>query len=169
MKKQILKGIVVFLIVWILQAFLNGLIPAGMMVPNVILCMTIALIHVYGDDIRWMAIGLIAALCMDMWNGLFVGIGMCALLAAEIVILILRHFIDYDNVLFSAGISTVTIFVYYTVYFVLAKAKGSFYSYGYAIKYILIELVMNVIIFMIIYLFLMKHERKVNKRNWYNR
>lgn len=150
------KGFIAFLAAFILQPFLFNLFPGLGVTPNLILCLTAALTYIYDDNVAWMALGAGFALAMDIVSGPFVGIGMLSIIIAEVLILIFKHFFNVENFVNSLVFSLLITWVYETIYWVISVIAGSPYGYLYALKTMALQILFNAIIFMIIYLVMIR-------------
>lgn len=150
------KGLIAYLVAFILQPFLYNLFPGIDATPNLILCLTAVLVFIYEDNVPWMAFGVGFALAMDFAYGLYIGIGMMTMIIVILAIMVFKHFFNVENLLNSVILSVVITWVYATVYWLIAFIGGSPYTYWYALKSLPWQLVFNAIIFMLIYLVMIR-------------
>lgn len=150
------KGFLVFLAAFLLQPFLNNLFPGFEIIPNLVLCLAAALTYIYEDNVAWMALGAGFTLAMDITGGLYIGIGMLSIIIVEVLIVVFKHFFNVDNLVNSIVLSVLVTWVYQSVYWIISALAGSQYGYLYAMKSILWQVLFNAVIFMIIYLIMIR-------------
>ncbi|MCI2196742.1 MAG: hypothetical protein LKK51_01550 [Eubacterium sp.] len=160
------KGIIAFTAALVLQPFLHSLFP-GIQTPNIILMLTAALTMVYADNLLWMVMGMIYALLEDAVFGLFLGIGMVSTFGVILLILFTRHLFNSRSALVALIVSILVTLVYSLLYWGLAHAASSPYSFMTALKTMPEQIAENTIVFMLIYWRLSVDEHKRNKKNWY--
>jgi hypothetical protein len=164
MKNNVRNGLITFSAAFILQPFIHNLIPLRGWTPNLILCLAAALICATEESGIWLAFGMLFALFSDFAFGLYTGIGMGAILAALTILILLKHVLVEANVLMAALMSVMTTWVYNFVYWLLAKAAGNTARLLTMAEMTMIQMVVNLVFFMIIYLIVSRLILK--KRKW---
>lgn len=164
MMNNVRNGLITFSAAFILQPFIHNLIPLRGWTPNLVLCLAAALICATEESGIWLAFGMLFALFSDFVFGLYTGIGMGAILVSLTILILLKHFLVEANVLMAALMSVMTTWVYNFVYWLLAKAAGNMARLSAMAEMTIIQTVVNLLFFMIIYVVVSRWIHK--KRKW---
>ncbi len=156
-----------YLAAFLLQPFLQNLIPSIGENLNLILCFSVMLIFVGEDPVPGIVFGSIFSLLNDLFYGLYAGPGALSLALCGMIVYGLKYFAHVENflnaIIFMAG-STV---LYITFYWGIYAAIGTTYSYGYALSHSLLQIVFNSIVGLGIYLVLIEKEKKRRRDRYY--
>ena len=164
MMNNVRNGLITFSAAFVLQPFIHNLIPLRGWTPNLILCLAAALICATEESGIWLAFGMLYALFCDFAFGLYTGIGMGTMLVTLTILILLKHVLVEANALMAALMSVMTTWVYNFVYWLLARAAGNGARFLTMTRMTLIQMIFNLIFFMIIYGIVSSRIRK--KRKW---
>lgn len=156
------QGFLIYLAGFLIQPFLYNLAPGLKIVPNLILCFTVVLTLLY-DDMNGLFFGTVFGLLIDICYGLYVGPGAFAIALIGIGTLILKEFINVENIIVLIIVSIISTWAYLSIYWLIYFIVGSPYGYGSAMAVFpwqgLFNLVVMVIMYMIFIKKVIKHRR----------
>ena len=154
----------VYLAAFLLQPFLQNLVPIIGNNVNLVLCLTVMLVFIDEDPGQGIFFGSIATLFTDLFYGAYTGPGVLAIALTGIAVYVLKYFVHVENfanaILFMIG----TTLLYASLYWGIYAMIGTTYSYGYAISHIGLQFVMNTLVGLCAYFILLRkaiqHKRK---------
>ena len=162
------QAFLLYLAAFFLQPFLQNLIPILGNQVNLLLCLTVVLTFVYDDILAGILFGFFFGVFSDMVSGIFLGPGVLALSITGIVVLILREFINIENIFNALFVILFSTWLHASIYWGIYYILESPYSYFYAMKSLPLQLLFNCIVGIGLYLILMKRVKK-HKRDRYFR
>jgi len=161
------KVFLVYLAAFFLQPFLQNLIPFFGNHVNLILCLTVMMVFVHAEPGQGIFFGCVFALLQDMFYGLYTGPSVLAMLVCCIAVYLLKRFTHVENflngVLFMLGGTLLFGRVYWGIY----AAIGTTYTYFYAMKDLLPQIIGNVIVGLGVYFVLIENVKKQRRDRYY--
>ena len=136
----------VYLAAFLLQPFLQNLIPFFGENLNLILCLTVMLVFVHESPGQGIFFGAIFSLLWDLFYGLYAGPSALAIVVCGLAVYLLKYFVHIENVLNAALFMAGGTLIFYSVYWCIYATIGTTYSYFYAMGQILPQLLCNLIV-----------------------
>ena len=169
-REGLAKSILMYSVALVIQAFVLGVCMKSIPAPNIILALTAAMLYTHEDRYRYMALGILSCLVLDITQGFFIGIGMISMIAVVIASLIAGRALAGGSAVVAFVYTAAVTFTYYLVYWLLAKLAGSGYGFLYAFRTsILPQMIMCAVIALIIFLATRRKIKRTARRNWYYR
>ena len=150
------QGFILYLAAFFLQPFLLNLIPGLGGNINLLLCLTVVLTFVYDEQLPGILFGFIFGLLRDLVFGIYIGPGALALMVCGITVLIIREFINVENIFNQLFMMLLSTWLYASVYWGIYYVLESPYSYLYAMKTLPWQLLFNCVFAAVLYLVLIK-------------
>lgn len=161
------QGLILYAAAFLLQPFLQNLIPILGNNVNLLLCLTVVLTFVYDEILPGIFFGFLFGLLHDLVYGIYLGPTALSLLAAGIAVLVLREFANIENILNALFMMLLSVWLYATVYWGIYSVLGSPYSYLYAMKTLPLPLLFNGIIAAELYFVLIKRVIKHRRDRYF--
>ncbi len=147
---------IIYLVAFICQPFLYGLLPTLGIDLNLILCLTVVLTLVYEDRFPGLFFGPIFGLLSDCLYAPYVGPEAFAIAIVGVLVFILREYINIENVLNAIFILIASTWLFVSVLWCVYYLIGSTYSYMAALHELPIQIILNTIVGIVIYRIVIK-------------
>ncbi len=157
----------IYLAAFLLQPFLQNLIPVIGNNINLILCLTVIFVFVYESPGQGVFFGSVFAMMNDLFYGQYTGPGALAMVLTGIAVYGLKYFAHIENFLNAIVFMIGATFVFATIYWGIYAAIDSSYTYGYAMSSILPQLVLNSAVGLGVYLVLIRRVIKHRRDRYY--
>ncbi len=161
------QGFILYLAAFFLQPFLLNLIPGPGGNINLLLCLTVVLTFVYDEQLPGILFGFIFGLLRDLVFGIYIGPGALALMVCGITVLIIREFINVENIFNQLFMMLLSTWLYASVYWGIYYVLESPYSYLYAMKTLPWQLLFNCVFAAVLYLVLIKRVIKHRRDRYF--
>ncbi|MCQ2551381.1 MAG: rod shape-determining protein MreD [Clostridia bacterium] len=151
------KVIILFAVAFILQPFIGALFGLSNFGPNLLLCLSSILLVLYHDSpLIWgMSIGL--GLVYDICYSATLGVATIGILVCMLGVLVVRYFFYLDNILLVPILTAIDSLGFNLVKWLISHSQGSIYTFGYMLKYSLLDFIGNGIALLIMYFILNKY------------
>lgn len=149
------KVLLFFIMAFILQLSVVGVISIGNYGPNLILCVMIIITFLYEDGYRSIPFAIFTGLILDICSGIYVGITPLLMLVCGIFATAARIWLNTEKI--HTLITTVIIatVMYDTLYFTAQKILGDPHGIGYVLKqepfYILYNVAVCSVMFLVMH------------------
>lgn len=157
----------IYLAAFLLQPFLQNLIPVIGNNLNLILCLTVMLVFVYESPGQGVFFGSVFALLSDLFYGQYTGVSALVMVITAVAVYGLKYFSHIENfanaIIFMAGATLLYAGLYWGVY----AAIGSTYTLGYALQYVLLQAVLNSVVGLGIYFVFVRRVIKHRRDRYY--
>ena len=157
----------IYLAAFILQPFLQNLVPLVGGNLNLILCLTVMFVFVHEEPGQGIFFGCIFAMLWDLFYGQYTGPGALALVLCATVVFLCKYFAHTENFLNAILFMAVATWLYMSIYWGIYAAIGSPYSYSYAMGSLLLQVVFNCIVGLGVYFVLMRRVIKHRRDRYY--
>lgn len=159
----------IFAIAFMLQTGICGNFPIFGVSANLLLCCSVIITFAYPDDTSGIVLGGVFALLYDLVFSQFVGITAVPVVIVALCCIIAReYFLNNESTLSAAIISLISIVIYYNLYWVTVRLAGYGTAYVVMLQKLPVYVVMNWIIMMVIYAFMIRRVVK-HKSDRYTR
>lgn len=158
---------IVFLVAFLLQPIFANLIPLFGDNANFILCLTVITTVVVNDNYTGIMCGVIFTFLNDFFFGIYLGPGALSITVVIIVLLIVRHFVNVENIFISIMAMVTSTWLYNSVYWLVYFFIGSQYTYLTAIKTLPWQLLFNCVVGVIVYLVVIKKITKHRRDRYF--
>lgn len=159
--------LLIYLAAFLLQPFLQNLVPFIGNNLNLILCLTVMFVFVYESPGQGIFFGSVFALLSDLFYGQYTGVAVLAMVVTAIAVYGLKYFTHIENfgnaIIFMAGATLLYAAVYWAVY----AAIGSAYTFGYAMGHVLPQAVLNSVAGLGVYFILVRRVIKHRRDRYY--
>lgn len=149
------KVLLFFIVAFLLQLSLVGIISIGNYGPNLILCVMVIITFLYEDGYRSIPFGIFAGLLLDICSGIYVGITPLLMLVCGIFAAAARIWLNTEKIYTMITTITICTILYDTLYFVAQKILGDPLGIGFVLKqepvYILYNVAVCTIMFLIMH------------------
>ena len=159
----------VYLAAFLLQPFLQNLIPGIGNNVNLILCLTVMLVFVDEHPGQGIFFGSIFALLVDLFYGAYTGPGALAMAITGIAVYVLKYFTHVENFVNAIIFMIGGTLVFWTAYWGVYAFIGTTYGYGYALGSIKLQFVLNTLVGLCAYFVLIRKAIKYKRKDRYYR
>lgn len=158
----------VFAAAFVLQPFLNSLLPWGS-APQIILASGIMLCYFYvpEDTLPVLITGSVFQLLSDISGDQFIGASVIAFVLVIGLTMIVRKLINVENFLMVAGVYLGTNVLYYVILWVLYRFTGSPYGFLYAMARIPAPVTGSFLFGMILYFIIIRKHIKHRRDRYF--
>ncbi len=161
------QGFLLYLAAFLLQPLLYNLIPVLGGNLNLLLCLTAVITFLYDDTVIGIVYAFIFGLAWDLYYGLYVGPGLLSLVFSGIVVLLLKNFVNRENLLNGIVGTPLLTWFYASCYWVIYYFLDSPYSYLYAMESLPLQLLFNGIAGAAFYFILLKRVIKHRRDRYF--
>ncbi|MGI6204302.1 MAG: hypothetical protein ACOYJH_03375 [Anaerovoracaceae bacterium] len=141
-----LRATVMYLLAWIFQMTLAGIISINNVGPNLILCLTVVVVFVFDDGWKIAPFALIAALLLDICTGDYIGVASLSLTFTMMLAYFARRNLNTQEFLPMAVTGACCTLLYNVVYWLIMKIAGDPMTLLFVLKYQVFYIIYNVII-----------------------
>lgn len=114
-----------FAVAFIIQPSLLNLVSIGGHTPNLLFCLVVVFSYLFENEIYGVVFGAFFGLLYDICFGAVLGPTAIALVAAAILVLVLREFTNIENILNMWMVSFVSVVVFNLTYWGLLRIGGN--------------------------------------------
>jgi rod shape-determining protein MreD len=157
----------IYLAAFLLQPFLQNLIPFFGENVNLILCLTVMLVFVHENPSQGIFFGCVFSLLWDLFYGLYTGPSAVAMLVCGVAVYLLKYFTHIENFLNGALFMVGGTLLFGSAYWCVYAAIGTTYSYVYAMGSLLPQLICNLIVGLGVYFVLIENVKKQRRDRYY--
>ena len=157
----------IYLAAFLLQPFLQNLIPFLGNNLNLILCLTVMFVFVYENPGQGIFFGSVFALLGDLFYGLYAGPSAIAMVICGLVVYLLKYFAHIENFLNGALFMAGGTILFGSVYWCIYAAIGTTYNYFYAMGSMWPQVICNVIVGLGVYFVLIENVKKQRRDRYY--
>ena len=157
----------IYLAAFFLQPFLQNLIPPIGNNVNLILCLTVMFVFVFEEPGQGIFFGSVFAMLNDLFYGQYTGPAALAMALTGLAVYGLKYFAHIENfvnaIVFMVGATLVFAAIYWGIY----AAIDSTYTFGYAMRSVLPQTVINSVVGLGVYLVLIRRAIKHRRDRYY--
>lgn len=150
-------AILIFAIAFILQTSVFGQLQIAGASANLILCCGVVISFTYTETNAGIIVGAITAMIYDIAFSPFIGMTALPLAIVMGIAVFVREFLlNRERMVAMLSVAAGTVIIYYHLYFVMVKISGFASSYVHMLGSLVIYFVLDVIIMMILYIFMIE-------------
>ena len=157
----------IFLAAFLLQPFLQNLIPVLGNHVNFILCLTVMMVFVYPEPGQGIFFGSVFALLGDLFYGQYTGAGALAMVLTGISVYGLKYFAHIENFINAIVFMVGATVLYASIYWGIYAAIDSTYTFGYALKSTLPQAAGNAVVGLGVYYAFIRRVIKHRRDRYY--
>lgn len=150
-------AVIFFVLAFILQTSVFGQLQIMGASANLILCMGAVVSFVYSETNAGIIVGSATAMIYDIAFSPYIGMTALPLAIVMGLCIFVREFLlNRENMMSMLFVAAGSVIVYYNLYFVMTKIAGFASAYTYMLQNLIIYFILDVIIMMIIYIFMIE-------------
>lgn len=154
------KAGIIFFIGLLLQiSFMNALNIGGY-TPNLLLCLVVVFSFLYDRDLYGPLYGAVFGILYDICLSYIIGPTPLALLAASVIVILLREYANYENIISMWVVSSIAFVAYYLVNWALYRIAGNPLGLVYALSGAVWPMVYSLVVITPMYMIMIKKVEK---------
>lgn len=161
------KAGIFFLIAFLIQTSLLNVINIGGYTPNLLLCLVVIFSFLYEKEMYGLVYGATFGLLYDICYNDVIGPTPIALVIVFVIVLGLRRYANYENIVSMWVTSLISFISYYLINWVMYKIAGSPVGILYALSSSVWAILYTLIIITLMYVIMIKKVSKHHKDRYF--